>query len=243
MTRPRLMGGGSAAAWNRLVTSEQASNSISDPGAITSGGTGLVGNAWTWVTNGADIVQNDGVQKNWAGWSIPILTLLPDFNPDTDLLELGLNPTSFPLSTAKFGFAYGIVDTAITTRGTLVGEGITMLAANGTTINAGWMGATAQTTGSMATGSAKQLRSIHSWGARAAAAGWTHQAISQFVPVSGDIVNPAVPGVNGSAMSATLANWRLFWGLTHVSTVAGSHTLAAELWYRRNRIAARPFPA
>ena len=241
--RNRALGGGgsSASAWTQLTAVEQASNAVSDPGAFTAAGTQFVGGDFTWVMAG-DILVVSGYQTNWAGWSYPLLSLYPDFDPDTDELELGVEVTAMPLSTAKYGLWFGVTDSAIDTRASITAAGgVHVFPNSAVNTNGGLIAAAA--TGSSNTlatsGNVTDARGRFRWLDTASPAVRVTADCSRSTGGDADI--PGVAAI-GASFGATLANWRVVIGHVHLIATTGTPTLGARLWHRRLRTAGVPFP-
>lgn len=231
-----------ASDWTLLSTVEQASNTISDPGSFTTTGTNFDGQTFTWKMAG-DTTQVDGWQENWAGWSQTITTLYPDFNSDTDEIELGVEVANMPLTTAKYGIFVGVCDTAITTRGSINAAGGTIIFPNSATnINAGVIGSTGLGSNVNITTSSVLVNVMR------CRVRWLDQSLPEIRTTGdcsrssgGDIAITSL-GATGSAFGATVDNWRLIIGHCHVSAVSGTPTLSCRVYHRRLRTARVSLP-
>jgi hypothetical protein len=234
-------GGSSTVSWRQLTSVEQASSAVDDPGAMTTTGTAFDGDQFTITPAPAFASLIDGYQEGWAGWSIPLLTLYPDWAIATDRLELGLELVSFPLSTAKYGWLFGVTDTAIGTRASIANAALVHAFANSATnVNAGYLGAagTGSSTAIATGGTVTAVRAHIAW-EESRSAKLTAECSGGTGGITPDV--STLGGVIGP-FGATLADWRVVIGAIHVSAVAGSPVLSARLWHRRLRTAGRPFP-
>lgn len=233
---------GGVAEWTQLTQVEQASNAIDDPGAYTTTGTAFDGDTFTWVMTG-DAAVVSGYQHNWAGWSIPLLTLIPDFTIGTHELELGLEILSMPLSLAKYGFQFGLCDGPIGTRASIAAAGgLAVFPNSATNTNGGLIGPLGLGSNNGLAASSVGVTEIRS---RKYLVNSTTPAIRVTGSCSrtsgGDADVPAA-GAIGASFAGALADWRVFIGHAHLIGTSATPTLIARLWYRGFESSGLPFP-
>lgn len=228
------IGGRASSAWS-LLTAYDA-EAINDAGAVTTAGTGLVAGTATWVMAG-DIVQVDGYQEAWSGWTASLAGLYPDWDDTTDRLDLLLEVAALPLAATKYGFQWGVMDTTYAGRAGAVAVGLGLYPNSTTVTQTTQAGATAN--GSAANNGTNlnvvtQVTSSIVWDATGAA------RVTGRTKRTTDTAEVAVVSAATAAMGA-LANRRIFLGHSHVSTTSGTPTLSARLYHRRVRLTAGPF--
>lgn len=112
----RSKNGGGAVPWKRLTVDPGA---IVDTGGLTTTGTGFDATTGRMtIVYGAHILQVDGYQEAVANWNYPLLSLIPNFNPDRDTLEFKMEFPALPhVANVAAGIFIGIADsTTIATR-------------------------------------------------------------------------------------------------------------------------------
>jgi lysophospholipase L1-like esterase len=204
-------------------------------GSLNGSGDGLIGIASSAVDGTVtldmpgDTTQIDGYQENWAGYDVSLLSLYPDWDDSTDELELLLEIASMPLTTAKYGMWFGLIDSAYADRATANGVGITVYP-NSTTITQ--TSQTGATSNSSATNNGTNLNVIEhiyqhiTW--TAAGVARTSGMASRF----SDTQDVTIAGTASVTMGAA-ANRRICIGHVHVSAVSGALTLGARVYVRR----------
>ena len=204
--------------------------SLRDAGAFTTTGTGHDGAGTLNLVMAGDTTQVDGAQENYSGFDIPILSLVPDFDVDTDRIEVYVEIASMPPTAAKYGLFCGIANGAYANRASqlLIGGGIFP---NSTTVfQATQEGATANGTAvnngtnlDVPVGFFMQLSFDHS--------GIPRMTLQIDRSVSG-LVQASITGTPIATFGTDPANWVLVLGHKHVSVVSGSVTLGARVWWR-----------
>lgn len=223
---PIVSRGGAGIPAYQLITGW---GSIDDAGAFTTAGTGHNAGTLTWQMAG-DILQIDGIQENWAGWSLPLTTLYGDWSDTTDRLELILEVVSMPLTLAKYGLMAGVFDTTYAGRAAAIAQAIAVYPNATTVINAGQVGATA--TSAAAAGSNTNVVT-QAW----MSITWDSGGVGRIVSTLKRTSDQNTVTITGSPLGAMAAasSRRVFVGHQHESTTTGTPAMSAKLWHRRIR--------
>lgn len=212
-----------------LITQAQWS-ALRDAGSFTTTGTGVSSNGTVNLVMAGDSTQIDGAQENYAGFDVPLLTLVPDFDVDTDRIEVYVEIASMPLTNAKYGLFCGIANGAYANRASqlLIGGGIFP---NSTTVTqATQEGATSN--GTAANNGTNLDVPVGLYITLAFdKAGAPRMTMQVDRSVSG-LVQANVTGTPIAAFGTDPTNWVLVLGHKHVSTVSGTPVLAARVWWR-----------
>jgi hypothetical protein len=232
----RLGGGSGAEPWQPITATPAA---LVDPGGLLDvvGGTSFVAGRLTAVfdTHTTDV---DGYQEALARWTIPVLTLWPDFDSDQDVIDLGWDLITWPRGTlAQQGLWCGILDST-TVDGSLAGAGLALKVVSGGTDQIGRLGPSS-------------IPSLNNLGLISGAQASIRFADDGTNYPSQIICHGQIEGtsrwddaVSGPAevLRAPVSNWVVAFGAWHdgTSDTAGI-TIIADLYARRRRVP-RPFP-
>jgi lysophospholipase L1-like esterase len=225
------------ATWSPLLSIEQADGAPSDPLGLSAPGTRFDPSTgrFTWVGQGA--TQADGYQEGLVRWSAPLLTVIPDFDPATDILELGAALATFPHGGATAGIFAGVQDSAVV-------DGA-LQAAIGGICQAGPAQDQAWVMGPLAGGQFKNVGLadevvITVQFAPSGSVWETQTSVRVLLESSQHRLGPLM--LSG-VLRAPLAQWRLVTGGFHRTTAAlGSTTLGWDVYHRRRRASSIVLP-
>lgn len=231
------IGGGASGAprWLPLVGTPAA---LIDTGSLTTTGTGFDGlGRLTIVYAAAHAAQVDGFQEAVARYTIPLLTLIPDFDPDLDVLDLGIDCASFVHGSTEAGLFLGILDST-TIDASLAGACASIWQSTAATDRVGRMVAASNSVFD-SPGLVDAVQATFSPGLSS-----TNYELAVRIEylLEGETTYRHMMGGEGTTMRSPTSNWVVAFGAQHVSTdVPGSLTQVADLWYRRRRVG-RDFP-
>lgn len=229
--RPFCAPGSALAPWVLLQTTDQASNAIADPSALTNTGTGFDASTgtFTWVMKG-DSTQVDGYNDASARWTRKVADLYPDFDPTRDRIDLCMVDPSIPLLTGaeKYGIMLGLLDSAAGVAGGGWAFGFhpqTSLA-----MQEAQFGASSRSATGSFTGNAIQ-RAMGNFvtrpdGARLGLHWWYR---------IGGVWSQGADASTGATVNTDPSVWRIHVGHCHVSTTTGTPTMSTKVYHRRTR--------
>lgn len=84
-------GGVTATEWQTVSSVKQAAGAVYDPNSMSTTGTVFSGSTFTFNTNPAHATIQNGYRSDLARWTVNILEEYPDFDPDTDLIQIRIN--------------------------------------------------------------------------------------------------------------------------------------------------------
>ncbi len=233
--------GESEVAWNLLSQVEQVNGAPVDPTSM--GTTGTVFNTTTGtftLVATAHVTQVDGYQENVCRVTTLLTDLIPDFNPELDIIEICLSLDTWPRGTVELGIAGGIVDSA-TIDGSLQG-GVVGVRTAGLTQDAVQVVGAANFALNTNFGLVNQVLGLISFTKDTSTSNWRpHMLVSAIE--QGTTVPRAVHGTEGVAVmrASTLADWRMTFFFYHQSadSLVGV-TAAVRCAWRRHRRLTRP---
>ena len=243
IVRVRRRGGAEELPPFTLLTQvEQASNAIYDPSGLTDPGTEFdpTTGQFTIVSDPTDVTVNDGFNEVPAGWSVPILTLYPDFDPATDYLELMVSVDSMLADAIKCGFAAGVHDGALSAYATAPAALYTVFPNTSTNRNAGLMATTSTSSGTTQTDEVDRLHMICRWNQAAnrqpMVRAQSRSRLGTWADVTG--LGPAA-----TAFTGALSGWRI--RVQHVRFIltGGGRTVKFRVYHRRIRTTGTDLPA
>jgi lysophospholipase L1-like esterase len=178
-----------------------------------------------------DATQVDGYQENWKGFHIPLLTVYPDWNDATDELELLLEIGSLPMTTAKYGIWFGLIDDTYANKATADGVGMTVFPNSTTVIQTSQTGATSNAS---ATNNGTNLNVVSHVAQRIR---WTAGGVVRTVASAkrfSDDDDVTIAGTASITMGAA-SNRRICAGFVHVSATTGTLVMSGRIYVRRSR--------
>lgn len=233
-------GGSSEVGWNLLDTVEQANGVPVDPGGLGTGATVFqTGTGTLHFVGAAHVTDVDGYQEAVCRWTTLLSDLIPDFDPNLDVVELALSLDNWVHGSVELGVGAGIVDSG-TVDASLVGAvfGVRQVGVSSNQVQ--HIGAAAPTLGAN-TGLCDQVYGLIQWGLDSATGNYSSH-ISVSALIEGES-RPRLLIADPSAVmrASTLAQWRLTCFAYHDSTdpITGQ-TMDVRVAWRRFRRATRP---
>lgn len=236
-------GGGSstATAWALLTQVDQAANAIYDPSGLTDPGTEFDPDTgqFTIVSDPADITVVDGFNEVPAGWTSQIQTLYPDFDPDTDYIELCASVDSMLADAIKCGFAMGVHDGALSAYATAPAAMYTVFPNTSTNRNGGLMATASTSSGTTQTDEVDRLFMSCRWNS---AANRQPMVRAQSRARLGTWEDVTGLGPAATAFAGAVSGWRI--RVQHVRFIAtgGGRTVKFRIYHRRIRTTGLTLP-
>lgn len=230
----RLAGG--KASYTILKQVEQANGLPSDPGGITTTGTGISSSTGLFtVVCAAHTTLIPGYQGNVARLTRKLFDEYADFNPELDVVELCLPLDTWQHGTNEFGFGCGIVDSDVVD-GSLAGA-VGGVRFNGAAQDAVQIIGPSTFQINNTPGLVKQLYTTISWARGATGSDWL-PSIAVGCQLEGETFRRGVHSAHGAVQlrnsTLTSKDWRITLFAYHGSTdsLAGT-TAATRLGLRR----------
>jgi hypothetical protein len=226
---PSPVGGGAASRWALLTRTEQGVSPLDPsskaPGATFDATTGL----FTWPLQAGDTTLVDGFSDAMARWTVPVVTLYPDFDSSRDILDIAWVPT-IPFTAgnvSRFGVAVGVLSGAAA--GPYAGRMLgTTEAASGNYNNAAIGSSGPSGTDGVAATMDLQVSTWNAFGAgNFVLPGWRTRTGALW---------EEGPTVASTPIAADVSTWRIHIGHMHNTTTAAlASTVTARVWHRRVR--------
>lgn len=216
--------------WRLLTQCDQGSGTAVAPfdsGGFSNTGTGFDTTTGTFtVVQKGDTTRRDGYREALVRWTVPVLTIYPDFDPLTDRLDVAIEILSMPflLGTEKYGIHVAIIDEPTASIAGADGRGFAIypnaananqtmaMAATGASANVGLTGTQDLVTLRFGAIPTRDRLDYYGW-ARNTADLWEEVATGSAVQID-----------------PTLANWRLSIGDIHNAIVSGTPTVSWRVY-------------
>jgi len=228
-------GGAGEPAWRPLAVTFGA---LVDPEGIVSALTVDPTTGRLTVTYGAHTAGiRDGLQEAVARRHYPLLSLVPDYDPDTDILEFGFDCDGFVHGTVEAGIFLGIVDST-TVDGSLAG---TAMALRQATLAGDLVGRMSVTSSPNTIGSILLDGLQCSIGVGSNGTNYPSVCVIRG-KIEGTERWQQILGSQADVLRAPTSNWQVIVGAWHGSTDDPNGTVQiADLVWRLRRTS-RPFP-
>ena len=232
MSRPAYYGGGSGdlyASWRQVTTTVEGST-CSDPGALTTASSFNGDLISIDLSTTATVV--DGYRENTPRWTVGVATLIPDLDPDIDLLECRLDVVAMPSAgTTKAGVYVAILDSGTLASGDGSAVGFTDNAA-GSNQQAN-LGTTSITYNGAMSAVGTSLHVRWEWDTETApvvmdSTRW--RAAGEWQSTNRNVLR--------TAMTMPVSDWRLVIGAYRIAAGAGAATIQCRVYVRRIRVGA-----
>lgn len=222
-------GGGGSVPWKPLICNPGA---IVDAGSLTTTGTSFDGNGrLTIAYNAAHVSIVDGYQEAVAYYQFPLLSLIPNFDPDRHNLQLQIDSPTFPhVASVATGLIYGIADS--TTTATRKGAAISWRTA---TIATDTMGLPDITSNPSTTNPGLCDAMIGELTTGLDGSGTYPYAVTAKALIEGTTrVQQVLGGMDSdNVLTGPTSNWQIFFGAYHGSVTAPTGiVIVADLYYR-----------
>lgn len=225
--------------WDLVTGTDQGAVPF-DPSGFALTGTTFVPATGQFLCNfSSSAVTIDGYHENMIRWSKRILDIYPNFNPRTDVIQMFVT-ASIPRSTARHGFAWGILDGGTGSIGFQSGS---MFNINGVNTNAMQFGVMASGT----TPNTNNLTEINAAFSNifftektGQGASTSLQARSLMRSSSGEWVDAVASTAESGLMVTSSAEWHFHFGFMHASTATGQTQLTASVYTKLIKSGAVP---
>lgn len=222
---------GELSEWVQLKAVSQGGGTPVDPQTMGTTGTGF--NSTTGratIVWGAHVLNTVGYQNGVLRWSIPLLTLYPDFDPDIDSIEIALKMSTWAHGTVETGIWGGILDST-TVDASLGGAAAAITQGGAAQDQIAIMSATALTPVENI-GLCDEMRFMVSFGSN----GSDYDCYITTDVSLEDGTKALGPTAQGTLLTSPMSNWQVTFGGCHRSTDSTANTVTAfDVFYRRFR--------
>jgi hypothetical protein len=224
-----LVGGAGASEipWTRITAVGQGGGAVSDPGTLSDTGSVFSGGVFTFNTNPAHASVVDGYRENLARWTIKIQTLVPDFDPATDIIQIRINDIGGTFSAGgSDGWAVftGVLSEDTDDVANCDGQLLGLRRLNTTpTITAVNIARTGVSTTNNFAAAKDQLLATFGW--HYTGSNYTSYGSSGVQTSGSDTYETGNATSGGGTMGTDLTSWCIHIGVGHFSTTTGSLSL------------------
>ena len=232
MRAPAFFAGGTGdlyAAWRQATTTIEGSG-CSDPGALTTASS-FDGDLFS-IDLSTTATTIDGYRENTPRWTVGVTTLVPDLDPDIDLLECRVDVVALPSAgTTKAGLYVAVLDSGTLASGDGSAVGFTDNAAGAHQQSN--LGTTSITYNGAMSAVGTSLHVRWEWDTETApvvmdSTRW--KAAGEWQTSNRNSVK--------TAMALPLSDWRLVVGAYRIAGGAGAATIQCRVYVRRIRVGA-----
>lgn len=215
--------------WDLVTGTEQGASPF-DPSSLALTGTTFVPATGQFFCNfSSSAITIDGYHENMIRWTARVLDIYPNFNPRTDVIQMFVT-ASIPRSTARHGFAWGILDGGT---GSISSQSGSMFNINGVNTNAMQFGVMASGT-TTNTNNMTEIQggftSMFFTEKTGQGSSTSIQARSLIKSSSGEWADGASATAESGLMVTSSLNWRFHFGFVHASTATGQTQMTASVY-------------